>query len=194
MSPRPIEFPVEGLSDGVVRLRLIVDADVPAIVEAVQDPEIPRWTTVPRRYGDQDARQFQRTAAAGLAAGTDLPVLIVDAENGQLLGAVGVHGLDPATSRCHAGYWVTAPARRRGVASRALSLLCGYVFEQLGVQRIELWIDPQNLASVRVAEKVGFRREGLLRSFMEIGGERRDMLMYSLLPGELKAEDGALGS
>jgi RimJ/RimL family protein N-acetyltransferase len=47
----PIEFPVEGLSDGVVRLRLMAEADVGAIVAACQDPEIPRWTRVPEPYG-----------------------------------------------------------------------------------------------------------------------------------------------
>jgi RimJ/RimL family protein N-acetyltransferase len=194
VSPRPIEFPVEGLSDGVVRLRLMAEADLPAIVDSVQDPEIPRWTTVPSRYGPEDARQFHRTAAAGMEAGTDLPVLIVDAEDDRVLGAVGVHGIDPATGRCHAGYWVAAGARGRGIASRGLGLLCRYAFDEVEVKRIELWIDPQNVASVRVAEKLGFRREGLLRSFMPIAGERRDMLMYSLLPGELSAGDRALGS
>ncbi|MGH2953257.1 MAG: GNAT family N-acetyltransferase [Solirubrobacterales bacterium] len=184
MSPRPIEFPVEGLSDGVVRLRLLTDADLPAIVDAAQDPEIPRWTTVPHPYGTNDARHFLRTATAGREAGTDLAVLIVDPGDDRLLGAVGLHGIDPATGRCHAGYWVAADARRRGGASRALRLLCGFAFEELDVKRIEVWIDPGNAPSLRVAESVGFVREGLLRSFMPIRGERRDMLVYSLLPGE----------
>ena len=187
MSPRPIEFPVEGLSDGVVRLRLMGDADLPAIVAAVQDPEIPRYTTVPDTYGEEEARHWQRMATTGVAAGTDLPTLIVAADDDRLLGAVGVHGLDPATGRCSAGYWVAAPARGRGVASRALALLCRYAFEQLEVKRIELWIDPENAPSLGVARRVGFSREGLLRSFMPIKGRRRDMLMYSLLPGELRS-------
>jgi [ribosomal protein S5]-alanine N-acetyltransferase len=194
LSPRPIEFPVEGLSDGVVRLRLIADADLPAIVAAARDPEIPRWTRVPEPYGEEHARQFQRSATIGLAAGTDLPVLIADAADDRLLGAVGLHGLDPSTGRCHAGYWVAAEARHRGIASRALGLLCGYGFDELDVKRIEVWIDPENVASLRVAERVGFTREGLLRSFMPIAGRRRDMLMYSLLPGELSVAERALRS
>lgn len=185
MSPRPISFPVEGLDDGVVRLRLMSEADVPAVVEAVQDPEIPRWTRVPIPYGDEDARQFRRMTSNGLQAGTDLAALIVSANEGELLGAVGIHGIDPESGRCSAGYWVAASARGRGVAARAMRLLCTYAFDELGVQRIELWIDPDNKASLGVAEAVGFAREGLLRSFMPIKGQRRDMLMYSLLPGEL---------
>jgi len=185
VSPKRIEFPVEGLGDGVVALRLMSEADVPAIVAAVQDPEIPRYTRVPDSYGEEEARQWQRMASTGLRTGTELPTLVVDVADGRLLGAVGLHNLDLETGRCSAGYWVAAAERRRGVARRALMLLCAYAFAELDVKRIELWIEPGNAASLRVAESVGFSREGLLRSFMHIGGRRRDMLMYSLLPGEL---------
>jgi RimJ/RimL family protein N-acetyltransferase len=185
LSPAPIEFPVEGLGDGVVRLRLIAEGDVAAIVAAVQDPAIPRFTTVPDPYGPGEARQWQRMAASGLRGGTELATVIVGAADGELLGSVGLHNIDPESGRCSAGYWVTASARGRGIARRALELLTRFAFEELGVKRIELWIEPVNTASLRVAESVGFTREGLLRSFMHVGGERRDMLMYSLLPTDL---------
>ena len=162
------------------------EADLEQLVAALQDPEIPRFTTIPHPYGAEEARHWQRMADSGLETGTDLPTLIVDADGDRLLGAVGIHGLSPETGRCSAGYWVAADARGQGVATRALRLLCGFALESMRVARIELWIDPQNIASLRVAERVGFAREGLLRSFMQIGGKRRDMLMYSLLPGELR--------
>ena len=187
MSPRPIELPIEGLDDGVVRLRLVADADVPAVVEACQDPEIQRFTTVAAPYGPEDARHWQRMSSSGVAAGTDLATVIVDSGDGRLLGAVGLHNLDPASGRCSAGYWVAAPERGRGVARRALAALCSYAFQQLDVQRVELWIEPENTGSLGVAEAAGFRREGLLRSFMPIGDIRRDMLMYSLLPVDAPA-------
>lgn len=182
MSPRPVEFPVEGLSDGVVRLRLMSDADVPAVVAAIDDPLIPRFTTVPHPYGEDEARQWQRSSASGMAAGTDLPTLMVDAADDTLLGAMGIHAIDPQSGRASAGYWVAASARGRGVAQRGLALLVRFAFEELAIKRIELWIEPVNVASLRVAEAAGFTREGLLRSFMHVGGKRRDMLMYSLLP------------
>ena len=186
MSPRPIEFPVEGLSDGVVTVRLVADGDVAAVTAACQDPEIGRYTTVPSPYEERHARQWLTAAEAGMAAGTDIAAVVLDAETGELLGSVGVHGIDPASGRCAAGYWVAAGARGRGVASRALRLLAGYVFGELGLSRIEIWVEPENRASRGVAEAVGFRREGLLRSYMPIKGERRDMLMYSLLPDDLR--------
>jgi RimJ/RimL family protein N-acetyltransferase len=125
-------------------------------------------------------------SAAGLAAGTDIALLVVDADDGELLGAVGLHARDPQTGRCSAGYWVAPQARGRGVAARALTLLCEFAFTELDVRRIELWIEPENVASQRVADAVGFAREGLLRSYMVIADERRDMLMYSLLPQDVR--------
>ncbi len=186
MSPRPIEFPVEGLSDGVVSLRLLTESDLPAVIEAVGDPLIPRYTTVPDPYGDREARQWQRSSSQGIATGTDLATVIIDADDGQLLGAVGLHGIDSAGGRCSAGYWLAAAARGKGLATRAVRLLCQYAFADLAVARIELWIEPENTASLAVAERVGFEREGLMRSFMPIRDVRRDMLMYSLLPNTVR--------
>jgi ribosomal-protein-alanine N-acetyltransferase len=186
VSPRPIQFPVEGLTDGTVRLRLMSDDDVDAVAEACRDPEIARFTTIPSPYRPRHAREWLVHSRGGLESGTDLHTLIVDPADDELLGSAGISGLDLATGRCAFGYWVTAQARGRGVATRALRLLSRFAFHDLEVQRVELWIDPENAASLRVAERVGFSREGLLRSFMPINGVRRDMLMYSLLPGDVR--------
>jgi RimJ/RimL family protein N-acetyltransferase len=170
---------------------MVADADIPAIADACQDRTIQRYTTIPSPYEVRHAREWAAASAAGMGAGTDLALLAVDAEDGELLGSVGLHAIDPASGRCSAGYWVTERARRRRVATRALRLLCRFGFVHLGLRRIELWIEPENTGSIGVAEAVGFLREGTLRSFMVVGGARRDMLMYSLLPADLPAMDDA---
>jgi RimJ/RimL family protein N-acetyltransferase len=87
-----------------------------------------------------------------------------------------------------AGYWCAADVRGRGMVTRALRLLCRYAFHELEMRRLEAVVDPHNVASQRVAEKVGFRREGVMRSHMQHpDGRRRDSVLYSLLPGELDA-------
>ena len=60
----PIEFPVEGISDDVIRLRLRTDADNPAIVAACHDPEIVRWTRVPESYDESTARSGRPSRSA----------------------------------------------------------------------------------------------------------------------------------
>ncbi len=185
MSPRPIEFPVEGLTDGVVLLRPPADADVPRLVEACRDPDVSRYTTMPPDYKPDHAEEWMQRGAAGLAAGSDVNTVIVNTEDGDVLGTMSLHEINRAAGRAVAGY-LTAPwARQRGVASRALALISGFAFETLHLARVELAIEPSNSASRAVAETVGFREEGLLRSYLPIAGARRDMLMYALLPGEI---------
>ncbi|HYZ52968.1 MAG TPA: GNAT family protein, partial [Streptosporangiaceae bacterium] len=62
--------------------------------------------------------------------------------------------------------------------------LAEWAHRELHVPRVELYVEPWNTASIRTAERAGFQREGLLRSWQELGGERKDMFMYSLLPAD----------
>jgi RimJ/RimL family protein N-acetyltransferase len=182
----PIELPVEGLSDGFVRVRLGADTDVPAIVEACQDPAIQRFTSVPSPYAETDARTFQQRSAEAAASGRGLEAVVADAGTGEFLGTVGVrrHAVD--VGRWDIGYLIAPWARRRGVATRAAKLMCRYAFERLGAERIEICAEPENQASQGVALKAGFKREGVLRLYQPIKGVRRDMVMHSLLRGELR--------
>jgi RimJ/RimL family protein N-acetyltransferase len=84
------------------------------------------------------------------------------------------------------GYRLTAGARGRGVATHAVRLLAGWAFDALGLGRLEITCGPDNLASQHVAERCGFTREGVLRSHMAFKGGRRDSVVFSLLPSELR--------
>jgi RimJ/RimL family protein N-acetyltransferase len=83
---------------------------------------------------------------------------------------------------------VRADVRGRGYTTRALVLVARWALAQDDVARVQLRADPENVASCRVAEKAGFRREGVLRSFHWNSrlGRRQDYAVYSLLPGELE--------
>lgn len=74
--------------------------------------------------------------------------------------------------------------RGRGIAGRALELVTRWAFEDLGVARAQLITDLDNGASQRVAEKCGFRREGVLRAWEPIGDGRPDVVMFARLPGD----------
>lgn len=185
MSPRPIEFPALGLSDGVVRIRVGADADIGRVTELVQDPEITRWTTIPEGQRPSMTREWMIRGSAGMATGTDLALVITPADSDEPIGTIGLHEINRATNRAVAGYVVAAEARGNGFAARALRLLCGFAFEDMRLSRVEVTIEPDNRPSRATAEAVGFREEGRLRSYMTIAGARRDMVMYGLLPGDL---------
>jgi RimJ/RimL family protein N-acetyltransferase len=113
------------------------------------------------------------------------PFAIVDAQTGELLGSIdmGVNAMRTG----HIGYWMAAEARGKGTCTAALRALCRWALDDLALERLELLTDPENVGSQRVAEKVGFRREGVLRShLLHRDGRRRDSVMFSLLPGELQ--------
>jgi RimJ/RimL family protein N-acetyltransferase len=165
------------LEDGDIALRPYTEDDVPAITAACQDPEIPRWTSVPSPYTEEDARRFVRGLEDVYA------FAVVDTATDELLGSVGF-GLE-ADGRAGFGYWTRKEARGRDVASRALRLLTRWAAREHGLARLQLIVEPANVASQRVAEKAGFRREGLLRSYIELKGTRRDVYLYALLPEDI---------
>jgi RimJ/RimL family protein N-acetyltransferase len=165
----------------VVTLRPPRESDAPAVAEACQDPEIPRWTKVPSPYGEAEARAFVTEVVHGDRP--EMSLAITDASDGTLLGMVGLRQPDAGVGEV--GYWLAAPARGRGVATRAVRLMCEWAFGELDLARIQLHTLPGNDASERVAERAGFTREGVLRSFTEMKGRRVDITMFSLLPGEL---------
>jgi RimJ/RimL family protein N-acetyltransferase len=154
-----LALPDPPLSDGVVALRAWTPADVPALVEACQDPEIPRWTPVPSPYGETEARAYLRRAADGWDGGARATFAVVDAgDRGPPLGAADLHAFDWDLRVADVGYWVAAPARGRGVARRAVELLAGWAFGTLGLERLELHANEGNAASQAVARRAGFAR------------------------------------
>jgi RimJ/RimL family protein N-acetyltransferase len=169
------------LRDGDLELRPWTDADVPAIVDACNDPEIPRWIPViPQPYTEHDALAFVRGEAGSVPEHS-----FAITESGVLVGAIGMRVNQFGVG--HIGYWCAAQARGRGLTTRALLVICRWGIDELGLGRLELITDPDNLASQRVAEKAGFQREGVLRShLLHPDGRRRDSVMFSLLPGELR--------
>jgi RimJ/RimL family protein N-acetyltransferase len=182
----PIELPAEGITNGAIRIRLLTDMDVPAIAEACQDPAIQRFTTVPDPYGEEDARTFGRRSAESAAAGVGIEAVVADANTDRPLGTIGLRRSHRDRRRWAVGYLVFPGERNRGVAGQAVRLFSGFAFDHLGAERLEIHAEPENAASQRVAERAGYTREGVLRAHQEIKGIRRDMVVYSLVRGELR--------
>jgi RimJ/RimL family protein N-acetyltransferase len=164
------------LEDEEIHLRPFEETDVQALVACLSDPEISRWTRIPFPYTEADAVEFMRST-------NERAFAITDRRSGELLGGIGMRM--PSDGVGEVGYWVKREARGRGLATRALRLLARWALEEQRLARVQLTAEPGNLASLRVAEKAGFTREGLLRRYLNIGGERRDGFMFSLLPEEL---------
>jgi RimJ/RimL family protein N-acetyltransferase len=134
------------------------------VCAACQDPEIQRWLPLlPRPYTLDHARAF--------VAVPDGPYSFAIEEDGRLAGSIALR-VDAQSASGNVGYWCAPEARGRGVTTRALRLLCEYGLGELGLERLELVAHVDNAASLRVAEKAGFRREG----------RRGDDVMLALTP------------
>jgi RimJ/RimL family protein N-acetyltransferase len=192
LPPDPIPFPDPPLRDGVVMLRPWRLADLPAVLAAMIDPEIARYSPViayPYEEADFLGWFHSQEPERLTGAGVDFAVITDPAAGapGRLLGAVGLGAVNRLLRSASTGYWLAADARGHGYISRALRLLATWAFDELGFERLELTNDPENLPSQRVAARCGFTLEGTLRSHMVIRatGQRRDSLVWGLLPGEL---------
>jgi len=183
-TPR-ILLPAEPLIDGPTALRQWRDSDLAGLVQACQDPEIARWTQVPAPYGEADARAYLRQRYDAAFAGLTAPFAVVDTDGHQLLGSISLMRFSWEHARGEVGYWLAAAGRGRGHATRAVRLICGWGFSALRLERIDLMAATGNPASQRVAERAGFTREAVLRSYMRGTFERQDMVMFGLLRGEL---------
>src|SRR3954469_17373654 len=107
-------LPIPTLRDDELTLRPRGLEDVDALVEACQDPEIPRWTRVPSPYTRTHALEFLEHSAAEAAAGEAVGLLACDAA-GTLLGSFSLLDLRAAPGYGELGYWLAAPARGRGI-------------------------------------------------------------------------------
>jgi len=182
-----IRPPDPALSDGVVMLRPWgEDGDVEAITAACNDPAIAEFLDlIPSPYTEEDAREYLARTKQGWTEGTSSNFAIVG--DGSPVGSLGVHWIDPEQGVAEVGYWVAPEARGRGVCTTAVKLATRWIFEHDDMERVQLRADEDNPASNRVAEKAGFKREGVLRSirYNPRLGRRVDFAMWSVIRGEL---------
>ena len=167
------------LAYGGVVLRPFEDADVELPRAPAPDPSLPLIGSLPANATRQEALEFIARQHQRLATGVGYSFCVADRSDGSALGTAGLWVAGLAEGRATAGYAVAPFARHRGVARQALSALTAFGWTIPELFRVELYIEPWNTGSIRVAEAAGYLREGLLRSHQPIGDRRADMLLYA---------------
>ena len=180
----PVPFP-KSLHASSVALRMFSAEDAPWIQAACDRPEMARFVPVlPSPYTLADAEAFVRYAENAWEQGSSAPFAITTTGN-EPLGSVEVHPKSTDASHAGVGYWLRPEARGRGAATEAVRLVSAWAFDELRIERLSLITDPANEASMRVAERAGYLREGLLRAWHPTRSGRRDSVMFSLVPSDL---------
>jgi ribosomal-protein-serine acetyltransferase len=176
------------MNEPAIGIRRYQTGDVPLLFAAAREsiPELYPW--MPWCHPDYSMDESASWVASREEAWTShdaFDFVIFDPDSGAFLGTVGLNQLNPVHRFANLGYWVRTSATRRGRATAATQMAARFGFEQLGLQRIEIVVAAGNEASLRVAEKAGARREGLLRNRLRVRDRCFDAYMHSLVPADL---------
>jgi ribosomal-protein-alanine N-acetyltransferase len=143
----------------------------------------PRWAT--DELSRSAWRQRMRRYREDFSAGTAIAFLIFDNATGSLVGGITLGHIRHGVAQSgQIGYWMGERHAGKGFMSEAIALVASYAFDTLRLHRIEAACIPDNARSIRVLEKAGFRREGLLRSYLRINGSWQDHYLYALIAGD----------
>jgi RimJ/RimL family protein N-acetyltransferase len=173
------------LTDGRIRLEPLALDHVPALKAAAADGQLwkLRVTSVPE---PDDTQGYVERALQGRREGHRLAFAVIDLERGQLVGSTSYHDIVPAVDRLEIGWtWYASSVQRSHVNTCAKLLLLTHAFETLGAQLVGWRTDNYNFASQRAIERLGAKRDGVLRHHaLRRDGTVRDTVMYSLTVGE----------
>ena len=191
--PEPDDLPV--IAGAGVRLRTPSAADYAEWAELREasrgflTPWEPTWPQddLTRAAYRRRLKRYMRDIADEQA----YPFFIFRAEDDVLLGGLTLSNIRRGvTQSCSLGYWMGAPHAGRGHMDAAVRAVATYVFGGLDLHRLEAACLPDNAASIRLLERVGFQREGLARRYLCIDGAWRDHLLFGLLEGDVRPPSG----
>jgi len=173
------------LQAGQVRLEPLATDHVTGLEAAARDGELwtLRVTSVP---APGETAAYVAGALKGQADGHMLPFAVVDPASGSLIGTTRYHDIVPAVERLEIGYtWYAQRWQRSHVNTTCKLLLMAHAFETLGAKLVGWRTDNYNHASQRAIERLGAKKDGVLRHHaLRRDGTVRDTVMYSLAAGE----------
>lgn len=176
------------LDGRLLRLRPLEEQDAPTVAELGGAREIADTTiSVPHPFGLEQARGWIQRTREDWRSGRGVALAMVQAQEGGLVGVIVLRDLDWEHLQGEVSFWVGRPYWGRGYAEEALRLLLPLAFRQLGLNRLYAPHMVRNPASGRVLEKVGFRREGLMRQRVRKWGVFEDVVLLALLREEWAA-------
>ncbi len=162
-----------------ILLRAFHDTDMALVQSVSTDPLIPLITSVPASGTPDDSLAYIKRQHERLLTGKGFSFAIALASTDEAVGQIGLWLDNIHQGRVSTGYWIAPQFRWRGYAKAALRAVTEWALELDEVHRVELYVESWNERSWSTAEACGFEREGLLRSWQQVGSERKDMYMYS---------------
>ncbi|MFJ8577119.1 GNAT family N-acetyltransferase [Micromonospora sp. NPDC093277] len=178
------DLPDGRLSDGVVTVRRVAPGDADPLHRLHTLPEVVANRVPPVPPARESIERRCRLAESHWLAGRSADLVILDAASGTTAGGCALMYDEPATGQAMLGCSMLPEARGRGLTTRAVRLVAGWAFD-IGLARLWAGTRPENVAAQRALEKIGFRREGLLRGRLPgPDGTRTDSVLFGLLAAD----------
>lgn len=167
------------------------DASIWASLREANSAWLSPWeATLPKGAGPGIAsyREMVRTLRHRARQGQTMPFVLT--YDGEVVGQLTVNGITWGSARwANIGYWVTQSHAGLGITPTAVALVSDHLFD-IGLHRIEIAIRPENAASLRIVDKLGFTEIGQVPRFLHIAGDWRDHRLFQLLAEN--ARDGVV--
>ena len=164
--------------------RWMTEKDLDDLLVVWGDPEVMRFMARPPLADRDEARDFLEEIRSGFEARALFQWGLVLPGDDRVVGTCTLAGLDWQNRRCEIGFAVAKAYWRRGLTLAGASLVIEHAFRDLGLHRIEADVDPENVGSLRLLERLGFSREGLLRQRYLEHGAFQDSVFLGLLSHE----------
>jgi ribosomal-protein-alanine N-acetyltransferase len=160
-----------------IRLRVREKEDLPMLMEWMNNPEfVGEYQPSPQRSRAEMEKMFE-------GGPFEPKVFIIEKKDGTKIGYIGY---GPTTTCFEIGYGLIPSERSKGYCAEAIKIVVDYMFLSKEIVRIQAQTDVRNIASQKVLEKVGFKKEGIVRKLVFIRGEWRDYYLYSIIREEWK--------
>jgi RimJ/RimL family protein N-acetyltransferase len=177
-----IALPADAVGDALLQLRAVTEADVPAFVEAFQDPAIAQGAYHGKMPATDEAlRPYLRRNAERMQSGEGVLLAIWEAGAERLSGQTMLFDVDWDNRSAELGFWIAPWARGRGLSVPALRLTLRFAFDHVGMGRVVGLTGVENVLAQRAMERAGLEREGVLRGFERTPTGRMDQVCFACL-------------
>ncbi len=168
-------------------LRNLVKADAESVCKHANDKKVFRYTTLPYPYTKKDALEFIPIVQKGLREQSSYELGVTLSENDEVIGMIGLKNIDRGNKlSAEIGYWLGKKYWRQGMISEAANLILDFAFNDINLNKVFAKVMEPNEASVKLLEKLGFKKEGLLRKYEKRNGTWMNVVYLGLLKKEFK--------
>ncbi len=171
------------LLTGNLRLRQLKAGDAEALFQIYSNPQVTKFYELETFISIQDAIALIASEAARYETGQAIRWGVTQVQNDIVIGTCGLK-VDSRNHSAGLGYDLAQPYWQRGIMTEALTIVIRFAFLTLKAHRLQALVIPENLASIRLLERLDFQREGRLREAVYFKAQHHDMDCYSLLGHE----------